>query len=87
MVCAHVVDQHDHVGNVQLAIAVNVGIPLVDGTGISADDGVDQHDDVGNVHQPVSVHVATQAGVLVCKVARVTGAAVDMGIGLVRRVG
>ena len=48
---------------------------------------VDQGRHVADVHTAVAVHVATQAGILRGEVARVAGASVDVGVGLVHTAG
>ena len=48
---------------------------------------VDQGGHVADIHLAIVVHVAAQAGILISEVARVAGAAVDVGVGLVHMAG
>ena len=83
----HEVDQGGHIVDVDIALQVAVGIGHVDTCGITGEHIVDQGGHIVDVDILVIVHVATQASVLRGEVARVAGAAVDVGIGLVNMVG
>ena len=82
-----VVDQGGDVADVDAAVLVAVGTAQADTRSIAAKQIVDQGCHVADVHVVVAVHVTTQASVLGGEVARVAGAAVDVGVGLVHMVG
>ena len=80
-------DERCHVAHVQSIVAVHVGIIGIERGDLIAQHLADEGRHVTHVNTPVAVHVTSQAGVLVGEVARVAGTAVDVGIGLIHRVG
>ena len=82
------VDQGADVGDADIAIAIAISGSQVDTSRIAGQQVVDQGRYVGNRHIVVAVHVTAQEGTtLLAEVARVARAAVDVGVGLVLRVG
>ena len=75
-----IVNKGGDVTDVDAAVLVAVCIIQIDVAGIIGQQIIDQCRHVADVYIAVTVHVATQAGILRGEVARVAGAAIDVGV-------
>ncbi len=79
------VDEGGDVADIEAVILVNVGCRRCSH---ASHQNIDQSGHVADIHAAVAVHIAAQEGTtLLAEVPRVARAAVDVGIGLVLRVG